>query len=208
MQKQILDRYSRTADNKLMIDIAAGKVADLYNDFDKHAPYRKKELDQDLVEYIIDSVSEIGNEDFVIQFRLKTLADSNMTSRVKTSIHNYFLYLKELESRELARMTRTSFILFFIGVAILFLAVWINQKFPGHETVISNVFTEGLDVAAWVALWNAIATYLVNWAPHRRQIKMYERISAATILFHETVQDSDEHGSYPNNSQTQASIIS
>ncbi len=190
MKKQILDRYSRTPDNKLIIDIAAGKVADLYNDFDKHAPYRKKELDQDLVEYLIDSVSEIGKEAFVIQFRLNTFADNELTRRVQSSVHNYFLYLKELELRELARMTRTAFILFFIGVAILFLAVWINQEIPGHENVISNVFAEGLNVAAWVSLWNAIATYLVNWAPHRRQIRMYERISEAKILFHKMGEDS------------------
>lgn len=192
MKKQILDRYSRTPDNKLKIDIAAGKVEDLFNDFDKHAPYRKKELDQDLVEYLIDSVSEIGNEDFVIQFRFTTLADTKLTSRVKTSIHNYFLYLKQLKLRELARMTRSSFILFFIGIVILSMAVWINQKIAGHETVITNVFAEGLNVAAWVSLWNAIATFLINWAPHHRQIKMYERISKATILFHETSQNNQE----------------
>lgn len=186
MKKQILDRYCRNQDEKLVIDIAAGRLEDLFNDFDRHAPYRKKELDQDLVEYIIDSVSEIGGEDFIIQFRLKTLSDPNLTSRVKTSVHNYFLYLKELELRELARMKRSSFILFFIGVVILTLSVGVNQKIPGHETVIGNIFAEGLNVAAWVSLWNAIATYLVNWAPHRQQIRMYERISAAPVLFHAT----------------------
>ena len=72
--KKILERYSRTADNKVIIDIAAGKVEDIYNYLDKHAPYRKKDLDQDLVEYLIDSVSEIGKEDFVIQFRFTVLA--------------------------------------------------------------------------------------------------------------------------------------
>ena len=189
MKKQILNRYSRTPDNKLRIDIAAGKVEDLYNDLDKHAPYRKKELDQDLVDYIIDSVSEIGKEDFVIQFRFTTATDASMMSRVKRSIHNYFLYLKELEFRELARMTRTSLILFSIGVVILSLAVWTNQKIAGHGGVIPHVFAEGLTVAAWVSLWNAIATFLINWAPRRRQIKMYERISKATISFHEKEQD-------------------
>ena len=53
MKKQILGRYSRTPDNKLMIDVVAGKVIDLFNDFDKHAPYIKKDLDPDLVEYMI-----------------------------------------------------------------------------------------------------------------------------------------------------------
>lgn len=185
MKKNILDRYSRTSGNKVIIDIAAGKVEDLYNDFDKHAPYVKKELDQDLVDYIIDSVSEIGKEDFVIQFRFTAAADFNLTTRVKTSIYNYFLYLKQLKFRELARMTRSSFILFSIGVVILFLSVLLNQKTAGNETVMADVFAEGLNIAAWVSLWNAIANFLIDWAPHRRQIKMYERIANATILFYE-----------------------
>lgn len=192
MKKQILDRYPRTPDNKLIIDIAAKKVEELYNNFDKHAPYVRKELNLDLVEYIIDSVSEIGKEDFVIQFRFTTLADADLTSRVKTSVHNYFLYQKELEFRELARMTRSSFILFSLGVVILALSVWINQEIAGQGGVVTHVVAEGLNVAAWVSLWNAIATFLVNWAPHRRQIKMCERIAQAAILFHETAPDNQE----------------
>ncbi len=190
MKKQILDRYSRTADNKVIIDIAARKVEDLYNDFDKHAPYKKKELDQDLAEYLIDSVSEIGKENFVIQFRLATQADTSLTSRVEKSIHNYFRYLKVLEYRELRRMTRSSFILFFIGVVILVLSVWTSENITGEDTVIGHVFAEGLNVAAWVSLWNAIATYLINWAPHHHQIKKFDRISKSTILFHDAAQDS------------------
>lgn len=195
MRKEILDRYSRTPDNKLMIDIAAGKIEDLYNDLDQYAPYVKKELDPDLVEYLIDSVNEIGKEDFVIHFRFMTPtpSDSKQAARVKTSIHNYFLYLKELEFRELARMTRTSLILFFIGVVVLSLSVWVNQKIADNDTVIKHVFAEGLNVAAWVSLWNAIATFLINWAPRRQQIKMYDRIATATIFFHGTTTQQTEH---------------
>ena len=195
MKKNILNRYARTTDKKLIIDIAAEKVESLYNDLDKYAPYRKKELDQDLVDYLIDSASEIGNEDFVIQFHLTTLADSKLTSRVKTSIHNYFLYLIDLEFRKLTKMARSSSIFFAIGIVILSLSVWINQEIAGHETVIANVFAEGLNVAAWVSLWHAIANMLINWTPHRQQIKMYHRVAKAPILFHETEQN--HHGTEP-----------
>lgn len=183
MKKKILERYSRTPDNKLRIDIAAGKVADLYNDFDKHAPYRKKELDPDLVDYIVDSVSEIGREEFVIHFRFQEAADRELTKRVEKSVQNYFLYLKDLELRELAKMTSTSLLLFAIGVVILSLSVWTSQKIEGQGGVIAHVFAEGLNVAAWVSLWNAIATYLINWMPHRRQRKLYERVAGAAIHF-------------------------
>lgn len=186
MKEKILDRYSRTTDNKIVIDITAGKVEDLYNDLDKHAPFRKKELDQDLVEYLIDSVSEIGKEEFVIQFRFAVLTDARLISRIKTSIHNYFQYLKVLELRELARMARSSFILFSLGILFLFMSVWTNQKIAGHDGVITHVLAEGITVAAWVSLWSALTNFLINWVPHHQQFKLYERISRAEISFHET----------------------
>ena len=187
MKKSILERYSQTVDNEIIIDIAASKVEDLFSDFDKHAPYRKKELDQDLADYLINSASEIGKKKFVIQFRLTKSADDNLTSRVTTSVHNYFLYLIALEFRELRRMARSSLILLVIGIVILFLAVWVNQKIADNVTVIGHVFAEGLTVAAWVSLWNGIANFLINWTPHHRQIKMYKKISKAKIIFSKTV---------------------
>ena len=43
-QKEILDRYSCSDDGKIIIDITADKIEYLYNDFDKHTPYIKKNL--------------------------------------------------------------------------------------------------------------------------------------------------------------------
>ena len=72
--------------------------------------------------------------------------------------------------RKLAAMMRTSLLLFCVGVAILFFSVWSHQQHVFGDTVVANVFAEGLTVAAWVALWNALATFLINWAPQRRQM--------------------------------------
>ena len=44
---------------------------------------------------------------------------------------------------------------------------------------------EGLTIVAWVSLWEALAMFLVNWAPHRRLIRMYERIAKADVRFQE-----------------------
>lgn len=185
MKKHILDRYARTETGEIAIEINVEKVSDLYNDFDKTSPYIKKELEQGVVDYITESVREIGKEDFVISFRLSSLPEESLAERVRKSVRNYFLYLKELELRELGRMVRTSLILLTIGIAILALSAWVNLGFVKEETVMQTIFAEGLTVAAWVSLWEALATFLINWTPHHRQIKMYGRIAAAKVLFHD-----------------------
>ena len=111
MKKHILERYRRDNTGQLVVDIAATKVSDLYDDFDKHAPFVKKELDYDLVEYLIDSVREVRNEPFSVNFTFSEETPPPLESRVRKSIHNYFGYLLETNKRELMRMFRSSAIL-------------------------------------------------------------------------------------------------
>ena len=183
MKSPILERYQRTDDGRYIIDITAGKISDLYNDFDRHTPYARKELDPDLADYLIDSARELEKEPFAICFTLTTPPDDAMKARISTSIKSYFMYLKSVEMRELARNIRTSLIFFVIGLAILFLSVWFNQQLTVNATVITKVFAEGLTVASWVAMWNGLAIFLVNWAPYSRRINLYTRIAEAPVQF-------------------------
>src|SRR3989304_730248 len=179
MKKNILDRYSYTDDGKVIVYITADKIEYLYNDFDKHTPYIKKELDQGLVDYLLDCVREIGNEEFLVKFRFSESVDSELQSRVQTSIHNYFLYLNDLEFREMKQMLRTALILLLAGIAILTLSIWYNDHFTVQGSVINKVFSEGLTVAAWIALWESLATFLINWAPHQRGITLFKPTAGA-----------------------------
>ncbi len=190
-KRRILERYARTHDGRVVIDIAAEKIADLYDDFDKHASYLKKELDPELADYIIDSVREIGREPFLVQISLAAPMDASAVCRVQTSLHNYFLYLKELEAREMRRLLRTSMILLVVGAALLTAAVWLNSLPAVREVVLSSVIAEGLTIAAWVSLWEALAMFLVNWTPHRRLIRMYERIAEADVQFQEAEHEAE-----------------
>ncbi|MFH1217631.1 MAG: hypothetical protein V1706_14135 [Pseudomonadota bacterium] len=184
MKKEIIDRYARTVDDRVIIDITADNIENLYNNFDKSAHYLKKDLDQNLVDYLIESVREIGGEDFVIQFSFAAVVTPELTTRVQESIGSFFVYLRELEVRELKRMLRASLILLAVGIIIMTLSVWVNIHFGlQRETVFNRVFAEGLTVAAWISLWEALATFLINWNPHRRLIKLYERIAGAKVLF-------------------------
>ena len=70
------------------------------------------------------------------------------------------------------RMLRRSAIPFGIGVSILFLSVSLNRYLGEDRSVIANVFAEGLTVAAWVSLWEALAIFLIEWLPYRRNLAL------------------------------------
>ena len=183
MRKKVLNRYERDAEGGILIDVAAEKAEHLYNDFDKRAPYIRRDLDQDLVDYLIECAREVGDEAFRISFTLVHLPDDTGLSRIRRSIHGFFMYLADVERHKIRRMIRRSMVFFSIGIAILFLSVWVNRWLGSPRTDVANVFAQGLTVAAWVSLWEALATFLVDWSPSRQDIKLYHRLASCQTVF-------------------------
>lgn len=182
MSKRILDRYRRDADGKLIIDISASKVEDLYDDFDKQAPYIKKELDYDLVEYLIDSAREIGREPFSVHFRFSEQISKDLEHRVRKSIRNYFSYLQETNRREFMKMLRSSLGLVFLGMTILAVIMYFRLSYNLDESLGAGVLSEGLVIAGWVAVWEGVEAILMSGPSLVRELKLY-RILVSSVLF-------------------------
>ncbi|MGB2822727.1 MAG: hypothetical protein WBF17_17215 [Phycisphaerae bacterium] len=183
MKRDALSRYERASDGSILIDVAAPRVEDLYNDFDRSAPYVRRDLSQDLVDYLIDCARELGREPFVLRFTLAESPDDSRLSRIRKSVNACLLYFAERERQEILRMVRRSAVLFCIGLAILFVSVSVNQALGAERSVVANVFAQGLTVAAWVSLWEALAVLLIEWSPHRKDILLYQRLANARLVF-------------------------
>jgi len=179
----ILDRYPRAADNAFIIEVTTEKVEDLYNNFDRNAPFIKKDLDVELSEYLVNPVKDIGKEPFIVSFRFSQRADPEVISRLSESVHNYFDYMKQRETRALSQRLRTSLIFLITGLVILGLSIWINNLLNPDASVIQHVFAQGLTIAAWVSLWEALANFLIHWTPHQRMRKLYTRLINAPLCF-------------------------
>jgi len=189
MKSSVIARYDQAQDGRVIIDVAADRIEALYNNFDKSAPFIRRDLDPDLVKYLVDCVREIGRCPFLIRFTLTHAPDESRLSRIQNSIDGYFRYLADSERDGIANMFRRSAILFAIGVMILFISVWLNQWLGHERSVVANVFGEGLTVAAWVSLWEALAVFLIEWYPHRRKIRLFERLATAPLQFRVAVAD-------------------
>ncbi len=59
------------------------------------------------------------------------------------------------------------------------------------EGVLAGVFAQGLTIAAWVSLWEAIANLFLEWHPHRQNVRLYSRIMNAPVMFRHFQQDAD-----------------
>jgi hypothetical protein len=183
MKKTAIDRYEIIENDTVAIDVSVKSFEDLYDKFDKTAPYHSKELDQKFVDYLTDCVQEIGKHPFVVRISLEKMPDETLMDRVNNSINNYYIYLKGIEVRLMKQMFRRSIILFAIGFVFLVLAILVNRSLPSDHGVIAEVFAQGLTIAAWVSLWESIANIFLEWYPHKENIRLYNRIiESKTIL--------------------------
>lgn len=183
MKRHALNRYERDDDGNILIDVAATRAEDLYNDFDRHTPYIRRDLDQDLVDYLIECAREIGDAPFAIRFTLAQPPDETRLARIQQSVRNFFLYLNACERQKIRRLTHRSLLLLALGTGMLFVSVWATARLPEGIPLLARFLVEGLTVVAWVTLWESLGAFLLEWLPHRRDLRLYRTLAEAAPLF-------------------------
>ena len=185
MKQDIFSRYESHSGKRLAIDVSVGRIEELFEDFDSAASYVKKDLDQDFVDYLIESVREIGKYDFVIRIHLPVQVQEKHRKRVRKSIKSYFMYLELLERRKLRKMFWRSFLLFFLGMLLLALSMSLKGNMEHITGVIKELTIEGLTIAAWVSLWSAFANLIFELGRIISNIRLFRRIASREVIFKE-----------------------
>jgi hypothetical protein len=185
LKEDIFSRYESHSNRRLAIDVSVGRIEELFEDFDSAASYVKKDLDQDLVDYLIESVREIGSYDFVIRIHLPMHILERHRKRVRKSIKSYFRYLELLEQRKLKKLLWRSCLLFFLGMFLLAISMTMKGNTGQLSGVMLELMTEGLTVAAWVALWSAFAGLIFELAGIIKNIRIFRRIASREVVFKE-----------------------
>ncbi len=184
-----LNRYDKDQAGTVLVDVSASRAEDLYNVFDRSSPYSRRDLDESLVDYIIECARELGDEPFAIRVSMASSPEEPMLGRIKGGIRNYFVYRAEVERREHAQLIRRSLAFFALGLAILLVSIWLRQWLGDAPSALASVLSEGLTVAAWVSLWEALAGFLINWLPKRKNLALYRRLAAAEVVFSGAAKD-------------------
>jgi hypothetical protein len=185
LKQDIFSRYESHSSRRLAIDVSVGRVEELFEDFDSAASYVKKDLDQDFVDYLIESVREIGSYDFVIRIHLPVLVHEKHRKRVRKSVKSYFMYLELLEWRKLKKMLWRSSLLFLMGMLLLTFSMLLKGNMEHATGVIKELLTEGLTVAAWVSLWSAFASLIFELGRRISNIRLFRRIASREVVFKE-----------------------
>lgn len=180
MDREIIEkRYEFTRDDRAIIDISVEEMADLFNSFDKKASFVKRELDQDFVDYIIDSVKELGSREFIIRVSIDQEFNMLQENILRKAVVNYFTYLAQLENRNLRREISKFSMLLILGFSI-FTIVSLNKLPDIPEIELwKKLLQEGMVIAGWVTIWEAVSSIIFGWNPYYMKRDIYQRIASA-----------------------------
>lgn len=181
--RDIRDRYQQADGEVLYIDVTAQGLRDLYQDYDRQSPYAKRDLDPDVVEYLVDGAEDAGNRTVILRFHLNEAPGEEGEQRLSKSVETYFLYEDRLEKIERRKILRTNLILFSVGLAVLAGAVLLRQPSEEDLPLMNQFLVQGLLVAAWMSIWEGMSNFILEWPGHLRMSRIYRKLAAAPVEF-------------------------
>jgi len=170
-------RY-RTEGDVHCVDVRLNTVEQLFDNRDP-APFRERDLDPDLVEYLF-----AAGEDLISHGKFKIvfwIVGPCVPEEVETGFRAHIDYEIERLDRRRRRHRRTGQAALVIGVSMLALLLSISQLLARYEHRALVVLNEGLVIFSWVVMWRPVDMLIYDWIPMRRERKVLARLHTAPL---------------------------
>jgi hypothetical protein len=174
-------RFDRVA-NRYHIDVALDYYRDVYNEWD-FAPFRNRDLDRDLMEYLEECSREIPlRAGIALTFFLpREIQDAGKEERSIAGLRHYFRYeLLKAAGRRARYFKRFSLYLAF-GIAFLLGAYLAQTLLPGPFPM--RLIPEGLVIGGWVLFWEAFSILFFRSREVAERMRHLRRLVSARIMY-------------------------
>jgi hypothetical protein len=171
-------RY-RLEDGKLCVDVRIASLDHLFDNRDP-APFRERDLDPALVEYLLaighDATARDG---FRIVFWLERTCQPGV---IESAYRTHFEWALARLERRRRRARRAGQIALLVGagliIALMSLSQLTVQTVPGS---LGAALREGLVISSWVVLWRPVELLIYDWIPVWDERRIMRRLLAAPI---------------------------
>lgn len=168
-------RYRLEADTRC-VDIRLNTVEQLFDNRDP-APFRERDLDPDLVEYLVAAAEDLAPlGKFKVVF---WIAQHCVPEEVQTGYQAHFAYELERIERRKRRQRRTGQVALVIGLALLVVLLSVSELLVPSKSTAARILREGLAILSWVVMWRPVEALIYDWLPIRRERKIMERLQDA-----------------------------
>lgn len=171
-------RY-RTENGQPCVDIRVASVEQLFDNRDP-APFRDRDLDPDLVQYMRDAGEDLAPHG---EFRLVFWIEKPcQPQEIEAAVHAHFAYEIDRIERGRRRQRRIGQVALLLGVGLVIvlqsIAQLVASTLPGS---LGHGLREGLVIASWVVLWRPVEILIYDWIPVRRERRVIRRLLSAPI---------------------------
>jgi hypothetical protein len=172
----------RTERDQVCIDIRVHSARQLFDGRDP-APFRERDLDENAVDYIIDSAQDAPARSrfkLVVWLTDATQPINDMT--IEQAVGSHFDYLLARLDRAISRHVRLGQIKFMVGFVVLVAFLTLSrlcELLP--DSTPRRVVQEGLSIVAWVAMWRPLEVLLYDWWPLVSERRLLRRIRTAEV---------------------------
>lgn len=178
--RKIYERNKKTGN--YIIPVSLDRYTDIFNDWD-NAPFKKRDMDPDLAHFLEDCSEDIPikHKIDIIFYILKQQRDESREQMVISSFKTYYSFYHALEEKVLRNSYKDMFrymLISFVSLSLLYVG-----RNIGRDNILFNALLEGMEIGAWVFLWEAISIYFFQKGKIKDRIKMYKRFIECNIYF-------------------------
>ncbi|MFT3698028.1 MAG: hypothetical protein QM831_33110 [Kofleriaceae bacterium] len=169
----------RVEDGASCIDVRLGNIEQLFDNRDP-APFRERDLDTDLADYLADAGDDLFGED---KIKLVFWLDAPCQhAEITDAVHAHFEYMIDRMRRDRKRRRRIGQVSLAIGIVLVVALIALSQTVANAVGgPIGAGLKEGLVISCWVVMWRPIDVIIYDWIPDRRERRVMEKLLAAPI---------------------------
>lgn len=161
------------------IDVTVASMERLFDRRDP-APFRERDLDEDLAEYLRGSAEDLAaSPELRVVFWLETPGDAAV---IREAYRAHLEYELERLARASRRRYRTGLTAMALATVLIVLllstAKLLTDRIGGS---LGEAVHELIVIGCWVLLWRPIDTLAYEWIPVRRERNVLRRLSSAEL---------------------------
>ena len=163
-------RY-RLEDGQPILDVRVESMGQLFDNRDP-APFRDRDLDPGLVEYLLDAAQDLAK---VSPLRLEIWLGTTPSGDVAQAVRAYFQHEIDRTNRRRREQVHAGLIGLAIAIAVVIVLISVAEVVDRRLTgTIGRALREALVISGWVLMWRPLDLLLydrITWIRNRRLLE-------------------------------------
>ncbi|MFA7257067.1 MAG: hypothetical protein WC047_05795 [Kiritimatiellales bacterium] len=165
-----------------LIEVALDRYEEIFNEWDP-APYKRRDLNPALLQYLEDSSEDIPlHKDVAFLFKApaQIFSDAKECS-AREGLTNWLAAAVDAERGKLHHLHSLSLINLIVAVVLLTATAYVSRI--QDNRLLTAVVRDGLTIGSWVFAWEVISLFFFRRFELRRDLKKWMRLAGAQVSF-------------------------